>query len=733
MASITGGNLSYIGITGTAKVTAKGGYLTNPQDDLPCYGTGAGIGGGGIYNSYATTVAGGCLTNGVISTSGTITATGGYSACNSYGTGAGIGGGGIYTTQTGTTGGNLTNITVSNGNITAKGGYSSSDSSSYTAKGTGAGFGGGGILSTASDSTIVGGKLTEGSITGGDVKGIAGYGETPYGTGAGIGGGGVASIATASSITKGEMGRLSVDDLNLVTGTQASTSYGAGAEIGDGGVYNYNSGENTSSDGEDFIDGEAPRVTRAWRNASWTGFKVIATDNKALNKITKTNDREVTYAELSGTECTASVGLTSGTIASFDVVDMFNNSVTVANFELDSSVPQASVSYSEGTYTITASDEGAGLWKITDPSGNEINTWANYPSSDTYTASGPINMASATVHNGVNNIATVTLDNGAPEVSVSRGSTTCTITATDTVSGLWKIEQIATDGSVVVTTAFDTAYDKTPNTTKTVDINGATVKFRVYDGAGNYTEFGVPLEVSGTAEVSSSEKMGIKVTGDCTLTFSGSSAITIGDKNIVSAGIEIADGASLTIINTNTNVDGVKIYGGNREDSYGSVIKCAGIYVPVGSTLNMQGTGKTYAYGYQYGNGTGAGIGGNGIAIASASTSQASNSAGSINISGGTVYAYGGYESEEKCGTGAGIGTGGIYNGTSLATLTGGSVSSVKITGGTVYAYGGYANGEGAVATGAGKGRPEFRAFCRLFRARAAPAGTHRRIPPAGR
>ena len=80
------------------------------------------------------------------------------------------------------------------------------------------------------------------------------------------------------------------------------------------------------------------------------------------------------------------------------------------------------------------------------------------------------------------------------------------------------------------------------------------------------------------------------------------------------------------------------------EDEYESTIRYAGIYIPDGGEIIIQGTGSgaIYAYGRGDGNGTGAGIGGNGITKASADTDDLIASAGKLTVNSSNIYAYGG-------------------------------------------------------------------------------------------
>jgi len=135
--------LSNFEITG-GKVTAKGGYVTGSSKNA--YGSGAGIGGGGIYNSTSTSLVGGVVGDVKIDNTGEVEAIGGTTEGLGYGLGAGIGGGAIYDKKATTlTGSNIERIKIYNsGKATATGGYGTSKK----VYGTGAGIGGGGIYHT---------------------------------------------------------------------------------------------------------------------------------------------------------------------------------------------------------------------------------------------------------------------------------------------------------------------------------------------------------------------------------------------------------------------------------------------------------------------------------------------------------------------------------------------------------------------------------------------------------
>lgn len=122
--------------------------------------------------------------------------------------------------------------------------------------------------------------------------------------------------------------------------------------------------------------------------------------------------------------------------------------------------------------------------------------------------------------------------------------------------------------------------------------------------------------------------------------------------------------------------------GDNKLDAGNTQVQ-AGLSLPSGNTLTIDGSGKLTAIGSQYG----AGIGGTG------NTSGVGGDCGVINIEGGTIEAYGRNSSD---GYGAGIGGGGSYDG------AGGSGVSIDINEGSVTARS--SNGTHGYGAGIGGG-----------------------------
>ena len=143
-------------------------YCNNSTD---CNGTGAGIGGGGIYNLIDRRELLGGSVERIDIYDGDVIAIGGNSE-NCNGTGAGIGGGGVCNAAQKVDylrGGNLNQINILGGNITARGG------SNNNTKGIGVGIGGGGIYNSGNCELIVEGRLI--NISNGDSKRVHNFRE----------------------------------------------------------------------------------------------------------------------------------------------------------------------------------------------------------------------------------------------------------------------------------------------------------------------------------------------------------------------------------------------------------------------------------------------------------------------------------------------------------------------------------------------------------------------------
>ena len=159
------------------------------------------------------------------------------------------------------------------------------------------------------------------------------------------------------------------------------------------------------------------------------------------------------------------------------------------NFTQDRlNLPQVSVVYGNGEYTITATAANTGLWKITDAGGavlpstsyNGEASYSDYPtSSQTYRARGPVPTGTVYVYDAVSNITQLDLDNLGPTIrrAYKKGSNAL-IEATDTDSGLYRITE-STDVD-----AQANAQLTGENQSVRFTMVGQTAY--VYDQAGNY-------------------------------------------------------------------------------------------------------------------------------------------------------------------------------------------------------------------------------------------------------
>ena len=259
----------------------------------------------------------------------------------------------------------------------------------------------------------------------------------------------------------------------------------------------YNGGQKTSEAKYDEVtltvqSDTPPTITKVYRNSANTGFKVTARDNNALSKIADTSGNQ--YVALSGTSATKNF-TTSSAIPSFIVYDNANNTTTytIASSSplpiLDSMPPTGDVVYNgEGSYTITAQDEGSGLWKVMIGDTTVIDgttTATNYPTTiQSYTGQGPIGAPYAIAYDAVNNQYSIPIDNVVPTCdSITYDQGTYTIKVTDSDSGLWKIAD--TSGTALTGGDYSSSY---PKTQTTYTGTGPVAKIMLYDAAGNHKE-----------------------------------------------------------------------------------------------------------------------------------------------------------------------------------------------------------------------------------------------------
>lgn len=213
--------------------------------------------------------------------------------------------------------------------------------------------------------------------------------------------------------------------------------------------------------------------------------------------------------------------------------------------------------------------------------------------------------------------------------------------------------------------------------------------------------FGRTMKVGKNVVVTASIYEGIKVVKSCKIIFDNAKDIVVGDMyNNKTPGIEIAPGVTLTMeLRGRGNVN---VYGGSLHN-WGNRYSYAGIYVPEGSTLIIDGNDVCIlnVVGYL----GAAGIGGCGVAMYSRDDDYSVINAGSICIKRGNVVATSSSVNDELYGgVGAGIGGGGLFNAIERDNLVGGSVDSVEIYDGNVTAIGGGCNDCAGVGAGIGGG-----------------------------
>ncbi|MBP5427074.1 MAG: hypothetical protein J6Y29_04205 [Clostridiales bacterium] len=211
-----------------------------------------------------------------------------------------------------------------------------------------------------------------------------------------------------------------------------------------------------------------------------------------------------------------------------------------------------------------------------------------------------------------------------------------------------------------------------------------------------------PVNIDKNCKITTSIYEGIRATKSCKIAFNNSQDIIIGDMyNNRCPGIEISPG--ITLIIQIRGCGNINVYGGSL-NSWDNGYSYAGIYVPTGATLVIEGnkTGVLNALGYL----GAAGIGGCGVAMKSRDMDYSMINAGSIYIKSGTIVA----SSSCSCfnnsfgGVGAGIGGGGVFNAIDRENLIGGSLDFIEISGGNVTAMGGGCTDCDGIGAGIGGG-----------------------------
>ena len=111
-----------------------------------------------------------------------------------------------------------------------------------------------------------------------------------------------------------------------------------------------------------------PVVTNTYRNNTSTYFKFNASDNTELCKVTDSNMQNL--LTLHGTKTTTNMPCVKQT--DIYVEDIFGNRTKLQDVHIDDTPPKVTVSYNNGTYTLTMSDNESGVWKITNRDGTVV-------------------------------------------------------------------------------------------------------------------------------------------------------------------------------------------------------------------------------------------------------------------------------------------------------------------------------------------------------------------------
>ena len=185
------------------------------------------------------------------------------------------------------------------------------------------------------------------------------------------------------------------------------------------------------------------------------------------------------------------------------------------------------------------------------------------------------------------------------------------------------------------------------------------------------------LKIAQDTVITENISEGIEVIDNCKITFENDKDIHIGSINNTTSGISIKNGVTLTLdVSSKKNVN---IYGGYYEEQ-DNKYDCAGIYVPVNSTLIINSTNEGSLIIYPFG--MGSGIGGNGVFIENFDNNINCLDAGVVILEHGKVSIKNPLMMEEY-GLGAKIGGGGICNVCDdVKCLFGGNLKEFKITGG---------------------------------------------------
>ena len=128
-------------------------------------------------------------------------------------------------------------------------------------------------------------------------------------------------------------------------------------------------------------ENERPVVTNVYKNAASTKFKLTASDNWDLFRIT--NPAGGKLRDLANTNITTNIEC--GTQSSIVVEDLAGNRTKVREILVDDNAPNVTISYSGGKYTLTVSDAESGIWKITNRDGTTVYRDYSYSHNSTTT------------------------------------------------------------------------------------------------------------------------------------------------------------------------------------------------------------------------------------------------------------------------------------------------------------------------------------------------------------
>ena len=117
-----------------------------------------------------------------------------------------------------------------------------------------------------------------------------------------------------------------------------------------------------------YPDEQKPIMTNVYKNLAGTKFRFTVSDNLGLYQMTNSGGAKL--RDLSGTKATTN--MSCGTQSSIMVEDLAGNTSELQNILTDTTPPTVNISYNNGTYTLTVSDNESGVWKITNRDGTVV-------------------------------------------------------------------------------------------------------------------------------------------------------------------------------------------------------------------------------------------------------------------------------------------------------------------------------------------------------------------------